>query len=103
MTPEERLKTFGTVSNYTRLEVIGPWQEIVYKEKIAGDMYWFVSPTSSPTLSQVELCDLTFWENRRQLGVSGLSTGNSDDVRIISTRNTSVLTLFVGRVHYLLR
>ena len=42
MTPEARLANLGTVSNYSRLEVIGPWQKIVYEEKIAGDMYWFV-------------------------------------------------------------
>jgi len=42
MSPEKRLEYLGTVSNYTRLDVIGPWQEIIYKEGIAGDMYWFV-------------------------------------------------------------
>ena len=47
MTPESRLENLGTVSNYTRLEVIGPWQEIFYEEGIAGDMYWFVFYSSS--------------------------------------------------------
>lgn len=50
MSPEGRLATFGTVSNYTRLEVIGPWQEVMYEERIAGDMYWFVP--LSPALSR---------------------------------------------------
>jgi len=46
MSPEKSLEDLGKVSNYTRLDVIGPWQEIFYKERIAGDMYWsvFFSP-----------------------------------------------------------
>ena len=53
MSPKERLSALGTVSNYTRLEVIGAWQEVMYEEKIAGDMYWFAPfpPSLSRRLS----------------------------------------------------
>ena len=50
MSPEGHLKSFGAVSKYTRLEAIGPWQEIVYQEKLAGDMYWFVLLVHRPPL-----------------------------------------------------
>ena len=50
MSPEGHLKSFGAVSKYTRLEAIGPWQEIVYQEKLAGDMYWFVLFIHRPPL-----------------------------------------------------
>jgi len=83
MSPEKRLEYLGTVSNYTRLEVVGPWQEIIYNERIAGDMYWFVLFFFA---SSLELGDPTFPENRRQLGVGGLSTGNSTDVGTISNQ-----------------
>ena len=42
LSPEQRLEQFGTVSNHTRLEVIGSWQKTFYEEKIAEDSYWLV-------------------------------------------------------------
>ena len=41
MSPEKRLEYLRTASNYTRLDVIGPWQEVIYKEGIAGGICWF--------------------------------------------------------------
>ncbi|KAF8752130.1 Cellulase (glycosyl hydrolase family 5) [Rhizoctonia solani] len=52
MTPEARLENLGIVSNYTRLQAIGPWQKAVLEHKLAGDQFW-------------------------QLGISNLSFGRS--------------------------
>ncbi|KAK3386783.1 endo-1,4-beta-mannosidase-like protein [Podospora didyma] len=40
LTDEARLQNLGTVSNATRLEVVGGWQNISISEKLAGDMFW---------------------------------------------------------------
>jgi len=65
MTPAARLSNLGLVSNITRVEAIGPWQQTVINEKLAADLYW-------------------------QLGVSGLSIGDStDDGFTIFFKNTS--------------
>jgi len=37
---DKKSQELGEVTNYTRLNVLGSWQEIVYEERIAGDMYW---------------------------------------------------------------
>jgi len=37
---DRKSQELGEVTNYTRLSVLVPWQEIVYEERIAGDMYW---------------------------------------------------------------
>ncbi|KAL5361223.1 putative mannan endo-1,4-beta-mannosidase C [Aspergillus floccosus] len=39
LTPEARLEYLGTVSNTTRLEAVGGWQQISVSEKMS-DMYW---------------------------------------------------------------
>ena len=58
MSAAARLQNLGTVSNLSRVQVEGGWQEIVIKQKLAGDMFW-------------------------QFGLqSGLSTGISTDVRL---------------------
>jgi hypothetical protein len=69
LSPEKRLENLGTVSNYTRLDVIGSWQDIVYEEKIAGDMYWFVVFFFSlrpPLGGGLGSADLTLWGNHVQ-------------------------------------
>ena len=56
MTPAARLSNLGIVSNITRIEAVGAWQQTAIKEKLSGDNFW-------------------------QLGIaSGLSTGPSSDV-----------------------
>ncbi|KAK3680921.1 putative mannan endo-1,4-beta-mannosidase C [Podospora appendiculata] len=40
LTDAGRLQNLGTVSNRTRIEVVGGWQNISVEEKLAGDMYW---------------------------------------------------------------
>ncbi|RPA89549.1 glycoside hydrolase [Choiromyces venosus 120613-1] len=40
LTPEARLEYLGKVSNQTRLEVVGEWQETSVKCKLAGDQFW---------------------------------------------------------------
>jgi len=40
LTPQHRLEYTGRVHNSSRLEVIGKWQEISVKRKLAGDQYW---------------------------------------------------------------
>ena len=58
MTAAARLQNLGTVSNFTRVQVEGGWQDIVVQKKLAGDMFW-------------------------QFGLeTGLSTGISTDVSI---------------------
>lgn len=54
MTPAARLSNLGTVSNYTRIEAVGAWQNASVAHKLAGDQFW-------------------------QLGVENLSFGNSTD------------------------
>ncbi|KEP44949.1 mannan endo-1,4-beta-mannosidase [Rhizoctonia solani 123E] len=54
MSPEARLQYLGTVSNYTRLQAIRPWQKAVLDNKLTGDQFW-------------------------QLGISNLSFGRSTD------------------------
>jgi len=39
LTPAARLSNLGTVSNATRLDVLGQWQVITLQEKMS-DMYW---------------------------------------------------------------
>ncbi|QRW26055.1 Cellulase (glycosyl hydrolase family 5 protein) [Rhizoctonia solani] len=63
MTPEARLENLGIVSNYTRLQAIGPWQKAVLEHKLAGDQFW-------------------------QLGISNLSFG-----RLPTTDSPSILTI----------
>ena len=74
MSPEKRLEYLGTVSNYTRLEVIGQWQEIMYEERIAGDLYWFVhfSRQLSPALRRIRL---TLWMITGSLGLADCPLG----------------------------
>ncbi|KZV96024.1 glycoside hydrolase [Exidia glandulosa HHB12029] len=52
MTPEARLSSLGIVSNVTRLQALGLWQDTSIAQRLAGDQYW-------------------------QLGVDGLSFGLS--------------------------
>lgn len=40
MTDAARLSNLGTVSNETRLDVIGEWQETSVNVKLAGDQFW---------------------------------------------------------------
>ncbi|KAL4892211.1 putative mannan endo-1,4-beta-mannosidase C [Aspergillus ambiguus] len=39
LTPEARLQNLGTVSNITRIEAVGGWQQISVSERMS-DMYW---------------------------------------------------------------
>lgn len=39
MTPEARLEYLGTVSNITRVEAVGGWQNITIEEEMS-DMFW---------------------------------------------------------------
>lgn len=68
----DREAWLGVTSNITRTQAIGAWQNAVITHKLAGDMYWSV--VLHVLWSQV----LTF--EIRQLGVDGLSFGNSTDV-----------------------
>jgi hypothetical protein len=40
LTDEARLSNLGTVSNITRIEAVGGWQDIGVEEKLAGDNFW---------------------------------------------------------------
>ncbi|KAI5846256.1 putative mannan endo-1,4-beta-mannosidase C [Morchella snyderi] len=40
LTDAARLSNLGTVSNETRLEVLGEWQQASIDSKLAGDQYW---------------------------------------------------------------
>ena len=40
MSAAARLQNLGTVSNFTRVEVEGGWQNIVVQKRLAGDMFW---------------------------------------------------------------
>ncbi|TDL14650.1 glycoside hydrolase, partial [Rickenella mellea] len=66
MSDAARMQYFGTVSNFSRVEVEGGWQNIVLTEKLSGDMVW-------------------------QFGLeTGLSTGpSSDDGFTIFMENTA--------------
>jgi len=51
LSPAARLSNLGTVSNYTRLEVLGSWQQTSIEERLAGDQYWqygFYWPSYGP-------------------------------------------------------
>lgn len=54
LTPEARLQDLGTVANESRVEVVGGWQELGVRERLAGDMCW-------------------------QFGYAGYSYGRNDD------------------------
>ncbi|KAG8960193.1 hypothetical protein FRC03_006917 [Tulasnella sp. 419] len=58
LTPEHRLQYLGKVSNLTRIDAIKPWQDARLKTKLAGDQFW-------------------------QLGVRGLSFGDSTNVSLL--------------------
>jgi mannan endo-1,4-beta-mannosidase len=40
LTDAARLSNLGTVSNETRLEVLGEWQQASIDSKLAGDQFW---------------------------------------------------------------
>ena len=77
MTPEERLRSLGKVSNVSRLEALGLWQETSIAQRLGGDQYW-------------------------QLGVDGLSFGDSTNVsNILDQKPAKLMYQMLGRIHYL--
>ncbi|EJD51840.1 glycoside hydrolase [Auricularia subglabra TFB-10046 SS5] len=75
MTPEERLSSLGKVSNVTRLEALGLWQDTSIAQRLGGDQYW-------------------------QLGVDGLSVGLSpnDGFTIYMQNKTEATPLIFDHV-----
>jgi hypothetical protein len=59
LTDPARLQYLNKVSNVSRIEAVGAWQQAAVQTKMAGDMFW-------------------------QLGVDGLSFGDSTDVSVLS-------------------